>query len=94
MEDSLLQPGLRQVAAGYVMYGSSTVMVLTVGNGVDMFVRDPSIGAFIRVARAHEDPAKNNKRYSMNEGNRPSLPEGEPGTTCTGRRRTPIQAAT
>jgi fructose-1,6-bisphosphatase I len=75
MEDSLLQPGTRQVAAGYVLYGSSTVMVVTVGNGVDMFVLDPSIGAFIRVAENMKIPARN-KCYSMNEGNRLTLPEG------------------
>jgi fructose-1,6-bisphosphatase I len=74
-EDSLLQPGVRQVAAGYVLYGSSTVMVVTVGEGVDMFVLDPSIGAFVRVAEKMQIP-KRNKCYSMNEGNRLTLPEG------------------
>ncbi|MEP7313859.1 MAG: class 1 fructose-bisphosphatase [Pseudomonadota bacterium] len=74
-EDSLLQPGTRQVAAGYVLYGSSTVFVLTIGNGVDMFVLDPSIGAFLRVAQAMRIP-KTNKVYSLNEGNRLSLPQG------------------
>jgi fructose-1,6-bisphosphatase I len=75
MADSLLQPGLRQVAAGYVLYGSSTVMTLTIGNGTDMFVLDPSIGAFIRVAESMQVPPKN-KCYSLNEGNRLTLPEG------------------
>jgi fructose-1,6-bisphosphatase I len=75
IEDSLLQPGVRQVAAGYVLYGSSTVMVMTLGNGVDMFVLDPSIGAFIRVAEGMKIPPRQ-KCYSMNEGNRLSLPEG------------------
>jgi fructose-1,6-bisphosphatase I len=75
VEDSLLQPGLRQVAAGYVLYGSSTVMLLTIGNGVDMFVLDPTIGAFIRVAEGLKIPARQ-KCYSLNEGNRLSLPEG------------------
>jgi fructose-1,6-bisphosphatase I len=75
IEDSLLQPGTRQVAAGYVLYGSSTVMVLTVGNGVDMFVLDPSIGSFIRVAEKMKIPPRN-KVYSLNEGNRLSLPDG------------------
>src|SRR5262245_40166762 len=73
--DSLLQPGVRQVAAGYVLYGSSTVMLLTIGNGVDMFVLDPSIGAFVRVAEQMRIPVKQ-KCYSLNEGNRLSLPEG------------------
>jgi fructose-1,6-bisphosphatase I len=75
IEHSLLQPGVRQVAAGYVLYGSSTVMVVTVGNGVDMFVLDPSIGAFIRVAESMQIPPKQ-KCYSLNEGNRLTLPEG------------------
>jgi fructose-1,6-bisphosphatase I len=73
--DSLLQPGTRQVAAGYVLYGSSTVLVMTIGSGVDMFVLDPSIGAFIRVAQGMQIP-KANKSYSLNEGNRLSLPDG------------------
>jgi fructose-1,6-bisphosphatase I len=73
--DSLLQPGLQQVAAGYVLYGSSTVLVLTVGNGVDMFVLDPSYGAFIRVAQGLKIP-KAHKCYSVNEGNRLSFPQG------------------
>jgi fructose-1,6-bisphosphatase I len=74
-EDSLLQCGSRQVAAGYVLYGSSTVFVLTIGQGVDMFVLDPSIGAFMRVERALKIPS-GNKTYSMNEGNRQSFPKG------------------
>ena len=75
VEDSLLQPGARQVAAGYVLYGSSTVLVLTLGSGVDMFVLDPSIGAFVRVAENLRIPVRN-KCYSLNEGNRLSLPGG------------------
>ncbi len=54
---SLLQPGAQQVAAGYVLCdGSSTVFVLTVGQGVDMFVLDPSIGAFMLVERGLRTP--------------------------------------
>jgi fructose-1,6-bisphosphatase I len=74
-EDSLLQAGARQVAAGYVLYGSSTVFVLTIGRGVDMFVLDPGIGAFMRVEQNLRIPA-GNKTYSVNEGNRKSFPEG------------------
>ena len=73
--DSLLQAGSHQVAAGYVLYGSSTVLVLTIGRGVDMFVLDPSIGAFMRVETGLRIPA-GNKSYSVNEGNRKSFPEG------------------
>ena len=75
MEDSVLQPGLQHVAAGYVLYGSSTVMVLTIGNGVDMFVLDLAIGAFVRVAEGLRIPPRN-KCYSLNEGNRLTMPEG------------------
>ena len=74
-QESLLQPGVRQVAAGYVLYGSSTVFVLTIGQGVDMFVLDPSIGAFMRVEQNLKVP-DGNKTYSVNEANRKSFPEG------------------
>jgi fructose-1,6-bisphosphatase I len=74
-QDSLLQRGCEQVAAGYVLYGSSTAFVLTLGSGVDMFVLDPNYGAFIRVAQGLRIP-KANKCYSVNEGNRKSFPEG------------------
>jgi len=72
---ALLQPGRQQVAAGYVLYGSSTVFVLTVGHGVDMFVLDPAVGAFMLVERSLRTPAAC-KSYSVNEGNRRTFPEG------------------
>jgi fructose-1,6-bisphosphatase I len=72
---SILQPGAQQVAAGYVLYGSSTVFVLTVGQGIDMFVLDPSVGAFMLVERGLRTPAAS-KSYSVNEGNRRTFPEG------------------
>ena len=72
---SLLQRGAAQVAAGYVLYGSSTVFVLTLGRGVDMFVLEPSVGAFILVERGLRIPA-GNRSYSVNEGNRLSFPDG------------------
>jgi len=74
-EQSLLQPGSRQVAAGYVLYGSSTLFVLTIGKGVDMFVLDPGIGAFMRVEQGLRIPTAA-KSYSVNEGNRNSFPAG------------------
>ncbi len=74
-ERSLLQPGRRQIAAGYVLYGSSTVFVLTIGKGVDMFVLDPGVGAFMRVEQGLKIPS-GNPTYSVNEGNRQSFPEG------------------
>jgi len=70
-----LQAGVKQVAAGYVLYGSSTVLVMTIGMGVDMFVLDPAIGAFVRVAEKLQIP-KANKSYSLNEGNRLTFPTG------------------
>jgi fructose-1,6-bisphosphatase I len=70
-----LQPGAKQVAAGYVLYGSSTVLVLSIGNGVDLFVLDSAIGAFVRVAENLQIP-KTNKSYSLNEGNRLTFPTG------------------
>lgn len=45
--DDALQPGTALVAAGYAMYGSSTQMVLTLGEGVHIFTLDPSIGEFL-----------------------------------------------
>jgi fructose-1,6-bisphosphatase I len=74
-QDSLLQPGSAQIAAGYVLYGPSTIFVLSLGKGVDMFVLDPSVGAFMRVERNLRIPAAN-KSYSLNEGNRPTFPLG------------------
>ena len=52
--ETLCQPGSQQVAAGYILYGSSTVFVLTTGNGVDLFVLDP-IDRLVR-AGAEQDP--------------------------------------
>ena len=75
IESSCLQPGTQQVAAGYILYGSSTVFVLTTGRGVSLFVLDPLIGAFLRVAENLRIPEKA-KTYSVNEGNRPTFPEG------------------
>jgi fructose-1,6-bisphosphatase I len=65
-EECMLRPGVEQVAAGYVLYGSSTVLVLTTGNGVDMFVLDQSIGSFVLVEKHLQIPT-GNKTYSINE---------------------------
>jgi fructose-1,6-bisphosphatase I len=73
--DSVLQPGAEQVAAGYILYGSSTVFTLTVGTGVHMFVLDPSVGAFLLVEQNLQIPTAK-KEYSLNEGNRLSFPDG------------------
>ena len=70
----VLQPGRRQIAAGYVMYGSSTVMVYTVGNGVHGFTLDPAVGAFVL---SHENikMPQQGKYYSVNEAYRENFPE-------------------
>jgi fructose-1,6-bisphosphatase I len=73
--ETLLQPGSRQVAAGYVLYGSSTVFVLTTGNGVDLFVLDPAIGSFVLVQSKVRIP-ETGKLYSINEANRRTFPDG------------------
>jgi fructose-1,6-bisphosphatase I len=66
--EDLLQPGRALVAAGYVIYGSSTMFVYTTGDGVFGFTYDPSVGEFFL---SHDDiriPGKGNT-YSINEGN-------------------------
>lgn len=67
MEDCL-QKGLKQVAAGYIIYGSSTIFVYTVGNGVHGFTLDPSFGEFI-LSHPNITTPKKAKIYSINEGN-------------------------
>jgi fructose-1,6-bisphosphatase I len=67
MEDCL-QPGDRQVAAGYIIYGSSTMLVYTAGNGVHGFTLDPAFGEFLLSHRNIQTPKKS-KIYSINEGN-------------------------
>jgi len=67
MEDCL-QPGLKQVAAGYIIYGSSTIFVYTAGNGVHGFTLDPSFGEFI-LSHPNIRTPKKGKIYSINEGN-------------------------
>jgi fructose-1,6-bisphosphatase I len=66
--EDLLQPGNRQVAAGYVVYGSSTMLVYTTGNGVHGYTLDPSIGEFLLSHENIRMPEQNNI-YSVNEGN-------------------------
>jgi fructose-1,6-bisphosphatase I len=73
--ETLCQPGTAQVAAGYILYGSSTVFVLTTGNGVDMFVLDPAIGSFVLVKNKIRIPAAG-KSYSVNEAYKHTFPAG------------------
>lgn len=71
----LLQPGYKQVAAGYVIYGSSTVLVYSAGQGVHCFTLDPTIGEFL----LHDADAKTppcGRYYSVNESNFARWSEG------------------
>jgi hypothetical protein len=63
----LLQPGVDQVAAGYVLYGSSTMLVYTTGAGVHGFTLDNSIGAFLLSHPRIEIPDPGKRIYSVNE---------------------------
>ncbi len=67
MED-VLQPGHRQMAAGYVLYGSSMMFVYTTGHGVHGFTLDPSVGEFLLSHENIRMPRKGTI-YSTNEGN-------------------------
>ncbi len=62
------QPGTAQVAAGYIMYGPSTVLLLTLGEGVDAFTLDLASGGFLRSHTRLRMPARG-RIYSVNEGN-------------------------
>ncbi|HLM60252.1 MAG TPA: class 1 fructose-bisphosphatase [Pyrinomonadaceae bacterium] len=62
----ILQPGRKQIAAGYVVYGSSTVLVYSVGNGVHGFTLDPSIGTYVLTHENIRMPEQGNY-YSINE---------------------------
>lgn len=66
--EDCLQKGSEQVAAGYVIYGSSTMMVYTTGQGVSGFTLDPSVGEFLLSHENIKTPDKG-KIYSTNEGN-------------------------
>ena len=66
--DDCLQPGTRQVAAGYVIYGSSTMFVYTTGSGVHGFTLDPTVGEFFLSHPKIRMPERG-KIYSVNEGN-------------------------
>jgi len=66
--EDCLQPGLQQVAAGYVIYGSSTMLVFTTGNGVHGFTYDPSVGEFLLSHGDIKIPSRG-RLYSVNEGN-------------------------
>ena len=70
-----IQAGSDQVAAGYVIYGSSTMLVYTTGNGVNGFTLDPTIGEFCLSHPNMKTPSKG-RIYSVNEGNYIKFPDG------------------
>lgn len=73
--EDFLQKGTEQVAAGYVIYGSSTMIVYTTGNGVNGFTLDPSLGIFY-LSHPNMKYSENGKIYSVNEGNYIKFPQG------------------
>ena len=68
--EDFLQIGRKQVAAGYVIFGSSTMLVFTTGNGINGFTYDPSVGVFYLSHPKMKIP-DSGKIYSINEGNYP-----------------------
>ncbi|MBO3698284.1 class 1 fructose-bisphosphatase [Roseivirga sp. E12] len=74
IKEDVLQPGKEQVAAGYILYGSSTMFVYTTGKGVNGFTYEPSLGEYIL---SHQDMKipKSGSIYSVNEGASASFPK-------------------
>ena len=90
-DEDVLQPGEKQVASGYILYGSSTMLVYTTGHGVNGFTYDHSLGEFFL---SHKDMCipESGKIYSINEGSYESFSQGVKSyidhcrkSGCTGR---------
>ncbi|MFV0572214.1 MAG: class 1 fructose-bisphosphatase [Xanthomarina gelatinilytica] len=73
--EDFLQEGNKQVAAGYVVYGTSTMLVYTTGDGVNGFTLNPAIGTFYLSHPKMTFP-ENGRIYSVNEGNYIHFPQG------------------
>ncbi len=73
--EDFLQPGINQVAAGYVIYGTSTMLVYTTGHGVNGFTLNPAIGTFY-LSHPNMEFKPDGKIYSVNEGNYIQFPQG------------------
>lgn len=73
--EDFMQRGTEQVAAGYIIYGSSTMLVYTTGKGVNGFTLDPSIGEFC-LSHPNIKIPKSGKTYSINEGYYVHFPDG------------------
>ena len=74
-KEDFLQPGNKQVAAGYVVYGTSTMLVYTTGHGVNGFTLNPALGTYYLSHPNMTFPEKGNI-YSVNEGNYVHFPQG------------------
>src|SRR5690606_33727723 len=73
--EDFLQPGINQVAAGYIIYGSSTMIVYTTGHGVNGFTLNPAIGTYY-LSHPNMQAPEDGKIYSINEGNYVHFPQG------------------
>lgn len=73
--EDFLQPGINQVAAGYVIYGTSTMLVYTTGHGVNGFTLNPAIGTFY-LSHPNMKFKEDGNIYSINEGNYIHFPQG------------------
>lgn len=73
--EDFLQPGNQQVAAGYVIYGTSTMLVYTTGDGVNGFTLNPAIGSYY-LSHPNMQFPEDGKIYSVNEGNYIHFPQG------------------
>ncbi len=73
--EDFLQPGKNQVAAGYIIYGTSTMLVYTTGHGVNGFTLNPAIGTFY-LSHPNMIFPETGKIYSINEGNYIHFPQG------------------
>ncbi|RJE72078.1 MULTISPECIES: class 1 fructose-bisphosphatase [Reichenbachiella] len=74
-KEDVLQKGDKQVAAGYILYGSSTMMVYTTGHGVNGFTLEPSLGEFV-LSHADIQSPEDGQIYSVNEGAYYSFEQG------------------
>lgn len=73
--EDFLQPGINQIAAGYIVYGTSTMLVYTTGDGVNGFTLNPALGTFY-LSHPNMSFPETGKIYSVNEGNYVHFPQG------------------
>ena len=73
--EDFLQPGKNQIAAGYIIYGTSTMLVYTTGDGVNGFTLNPALGTFY-LSHPNMEFSETGNIYSINEGNYVHFPQG------------------